>query len=132
MPSVNLDAVFRRYYPFGFHVQPWQPPHRAPERKFGGLARGDDGTEGPFIYWTASTAGWEIQSWQPPHPWTKREAAFLTGDAGIQGKMPVRVFYAFSHITQAYAVTVTSSYGAQTDATAASSKTVIRGEPGRG
>ena len=48
----------------------------APERRFGALAKGDEGTEFKYQF---LAKGWEVQPWQPPHPRPERVAAIMIG-----------------------------------------------------
>ena len=79
----GTDAAFIRWLNAGWEVQPFQPPHRAPEVKAASFLRGDDGTQAVFIRWY--NAGWEIQPFQPPHRAPEAKAAsWLRGDDGIE------------------------------------------------
>jgi hypothetical protein len=64
---------------FGWPVQSWQPPHRAPEWRANFL-RGDDGTAAPFSFWRND--GWPVQPFQPGHPRPERAGAIMVGDPG--------------------------------------------------
>src|SRR5258706_2245004 len=70
------------FQPYGWEIQPYQPPHIFIEKK-GLILRGIDGIEGKFINFFPS--GWEIQPVQPPHPKPEvKAAAILRGDDGIE------------------------------------------------
>lgn len=77
---------------FGWPVQSFQPPHRAPERGYGALARGDDGTYATFIRFVQF--GWPVQPWQPPHRAPERKyGALAQGDQGNQARQLGWVFH---------------------------------------
>lgn len=59
----NQD-IFRRFFDYGFHVQPWQPPHPPREKRPGAIMRGDDGNQD--IFRRFFDYGFHIQPWQPP------------------------------------------------------------------
>ncbi len=71
--------------PMGWEVQPWQPPHRAPEVKAAAILRGDDGNQARFI--TFRDYGFAVQPWQPPHPRPERAGAVQVGDTGTQARL---------------------------------------------
>jgi Concanavalin A-like lectin/glucanases superfamily len=69
----------------GWEVQPVQPPNPRPER-WGGLARGDDGNENIYQFFTAPiiNVGFEGVWVQPPHPRSERSGLQFGGDTGIE------------------------------------------------
>ncbi len=81
-PWSNIDAKFERFYPYGWPIQPPQPPHPRPER-FGALA--------PWLNIDAKFEqfyphGWPIQPPQPPHPRPEKYGALARGDDGTQSR----------------------------------------------
>lgn len=84
--ALRGESLFGFYSPWrnmGFEVQPWQPPHRASEKKQGALARGNDGLDKALQFFISH--GREAQPWQPPHPFREKRGAILEGDDGTQG-----------------------------------------------
>ena len=80
----GINYPYQRWLLAGWEVQPWQPPHRGPERKPASLIGGDNGVQFPFNKpWRL--AGWEVQPWQPPHRGPERKPApLMVGEPGIQ------------------------------------------------
>jgi len=66
-----------------WEVQAWQPPHPRPER-WAAMARGDDGTQSPFVRFLPS--GWEVQPFQPPHPRPEKSGAVMPSEPGIEAR----------------------------------------------
>jgi hypothetical protein len=46
--GIDGADTLRQFFPFGWFVQPWQPPNPRPE-KWGAVAIGEDGIEKPFV-----------------------------------------------------------------------------------
>jgi hypothetical protein len=80
--SRSSFAIFDNFVPFGWFVQPWQPPHPHPERGEGATARGDDGTQFPKVNFL--NFGWFVQPWQPPHPRSEKGGAIMPKEDGIE------------------------------------------------
>ena len=74
----GIELPLINFYPTGFEVQPFQPPHRMPERGGGTYPRGDEGIEFPLINFYPT--GYEIQPPQPPHPKPERSGSVMRGD----------------------------------------------------
>src|SRR5712664_4500651 len=71
--------------PRGWDIAPFQPPHPPqPDGRAGGLVRGGDGTEFPFIQFFPY--GWEIAPIQPRHPRPEAAGAFMPSEAGVEAK----------------------------------------------
>ena len=69
----------------GGFIQPWQPPHPAPEKRAAAIMPREDGIELPFTNW--ENAGWEIQPVQPPHPHPEQRAgAIMPRDDGMEAR----------------------------------------------
>ncbi len=77
--DTGTEAAFILWRNHGWEVQPPQPP-RWPQVRRGGILKGDDGTELPFIF-SVPTWGFDIQQ-QPPAFLRPRRGALLRGDDG--------------------------------------------------
>lgn len=80
----GIETRLVNWFNSGFEIQPPQPPHPSPEKRFGAIARGDDGTENVYPPLWRNT-GWEIAPHQPQHPRPERAGAIMAGDLGIEG-----------------------------------------------
>jgi len=94
---------FAVFYPAGWPVQPFQPPHPAPERRAAAVLRGDEGDQSPFqVFYPI---GWPVQHFQPPHPRPERVGATLVGDTGIEAQailFTIPLLNGWDYVTQAY------------------------------
>ncbi len=82
MPSINLDAQFIIFYPYGWEVLPPPPPHFRRERSSAILP----GTNIEVVLTMFFPMGWEVQPPPPPHPRPERAALIMRADEGIQAR----------------------------------------------
>jgi hypothetical protein len=65
--------------PMGWHVQEFQPPHLATEKKYGGIKhKSEFAIYPPFV-----GIAWQVQPWQPPHPKPEKFGALVKAEDGI-------------------------------------------------
>lgn len=79
----NIETRFERGFPFGWFVQPWQPPQRNRYRQ-AAIFAGHPGIDARFNRFFPF--GWPIQPWQPPATRQNRAAALLPGWFGDVAK----------------------------------------------
>lgn len=79
---ISPEQPLIAFRPHGWEIQPFQPPHRRPERGGGAIAEGSDGTDAPFALWR--NFGWEVQPPQPPHPRREKFGAIVPKEDGTE------------------------------------------------
>jgi hypothetical protein len=79
----SVFAIFPNFYPFGFEVQPVQPPHRTPEKRAAAVMPKEDGIENIYTFiqpgFITSNWGFDPQLFQPSYRPTipmRAQAAF--------------------------------------------------------
>lgn len=82
----GTQGTYYRWFDYGFHIQPWQPPTpTARWEKQAAMVGGDPGNQARFEVFR--NRGWEIQPWQPPNYRQRFDAsAIFEGDDGNQGQ----------------------------------------------
>lgn len=84
----GTQGPFRRFFNYGFHIQPWQPPTpTARWEKQAATVGGDPGTQARFQVFR--NYGFHVQPWQPPNYRQRFDAsAIFTGDQGHYAPKP--------------------------------------------
>lgn len=81
----GVYGALTNFVAHGWPTQPWQPPHRRPERA-GAIMRGNDGNDNVFSFITAPiNPGWEVAPALAYHWRRERGAAVMRGDDGTHG-----------------------------------------------
>jgi hypothetical protein len=79
------EAVYLRFFNFGFENQAWQPPARPMKQPIDSKLRGEDGNEYPIIVWN-NPGGWLYAlPHQPAHPRSEKAGILAVGDPISEG-----------------------------------------------
>jgi hypothetical protein len=86
--SLDPQQPYAAFFPLGFQVQDWQPPHPRPERAAATL-EGDDGIEGTFVLTAAQPTLFE-----PALPTLRARPRITVDDASVDPQQPFAQFFA--------------------------------------